>query len=112
MLDGKTVHVHDIVAELDAELGQTEKFREPPSLTGQPRSVLDFIMLQLTKLNRQKALVLLGGAVLVVLAVVFWVSWNHRSADPLSDLPPAVYQPTQHQSGDTLPLPDVTPRKQ
>src|SRR5436190_2722742 len=37
------------MAALDAELGRTERFREPPPLTDQPKTVLDFVMLQLSK---------------------------------------------------------------
>src|SRR6185436_3071109 len=40
-----------LLADLDEELGKTEKFREPPPLTNQPRSPLDFIMLQFSKMS-------------------------------------------------------------
>src|SRR5712664_880560 len=39
-----------IMATLDGELGQTVKFREPPRFSDQPRSFLDFVMLQFSKL--------------------------------------------------------------
>jgi len=69
-------------------------------------------MLQLSKVNWQKGLVVLSSAaVVLVVIVVIWFSRKHKSADPLSRLPPAVYQPTQHQSGETLPLPTPPPRK-
>src|ERR1700690_580570 len=42
--------VAQLMAALEAELGQTEKFREPPPLTDQPRGVVDFLTLQLSKL--------------------------------------------------------------
>jgi len=104
--------VPQVMAALDTELRQTEKFSEPPSLSGEPRSALDFIMLQLSKVNWRRGLVLIGGAVLVlILIVVILVSRNRRPADPLSGLTPAVYQPTQHQSGETLPLPSPPPRR-
>src|SRR5262245_44163884 len=35
------------MAALDAELKETEKFSEPPPLTDEPKSPLDFVMLQL-----------------------------------------------------------------
>ncbi|MCW5551191.1 MAG: helix-turn-helix domain-containing protein [Verrucomicrobiae bacterium] len=98
--------VAQVMAALDAELAQTEKFSEPPSLSGQPRGALDFLTLQLSKVNWQKAMVILGGLVVVVIVVVsYWLWHDYRERDPLADLLPAVYQPTQHQSGDTLPLP-------
>lgn len=104
--------VPQVMAALDAELRQTEKFSEPPSLSGEPRGAVDFVTLQLSKVNWQKGLVVLAGAALVlILVVTIWVWRKHQSADPLSGLPPAVYQPTQHQSGETLPLPNPPPRK-
>src|SRR5438552_16707417 len=40
-----------VVSDLEAELGQTEKFREPPPLTNDPRGALDLLMLKLSRLN-------------------------------------------------------------
>src|SRR5258708_2969080 len=48
-----------VMATLDEELGQTKKFREPPPLSDQPSKALDFITLQLSKLNWPKASVIL-----------------------------------------------------
>jgi len=107
------LEVPQVMAALDAELGQTEKFSEPPSLSGQRGGVLDFVMLQLSKVNLQKTLVLLAFLALVLLIIAGISLWRkHRAADPLSGLPPAVYKPAQKQSGETLPLPRPTPRKQ
>jgi cytoskeletal protein RodZ len=105
--------VPQVMATLDTELRQTEKFSEPPALSSGRRGALDFVMLQLSKVNWQKGLVLLIGVVIVVIfLVVIWVWQKHKTSNPLSGLPPAVYQPTQHQSGETLPLPAPPPRKQ
>ena len=101
-----------VMATLDAELGQTEKFAEPPPLSNERRGVLDFVMLQLSKLNWQKGAVVLGGALIIILLLLFVWAWRkHKAADPLSGLPPAVYQPAKRQSGETLPLPTPPPRK-
>jgi hypothetical protein len=40
-----------LLAELEAELGRSERFRDPPPLTNAPRGALDFFMLQLSRLN-------------------------------------------------------------
>src|SRR5881397_2252973 len=40
-----------MVADLEAELPQTARFRDPPPLTNEPRGALDFVMLQLSKMN-------------------------------------------------------------
>lgn len=104
--------VPQVMAALDAELGQTEKFSEPPPLSGQRNGALDFVMLQFSKVNWQKAVVVLAaGALVLIFLAVLWAWHKHRSTNPLSDLPPAVYEPAQKQSGETLPLPRPAPAK-
>src|SRR5579871_2858452 len=56
--------VPQVMSALEAELGQTVKFREPPPLTDQPKTPLDFVMLQLSKLNLRK-----GGLLVAVLGI-------------------------------------------
>src|SRR5438270_281588 len=51
--------VPHVMASLDGELGKTEKFREPPPLTDQKRGILDFLTLQLSKLNWRIAIIFL-----------------------------------------------------
>src|SRR5438309_1793039 len=56
--------VPPLMAELEEELAQTTKHSEPPPLSDTPRGFVDFIMLQLSKLDLKKgALIsaLLGG---------------------------------------------------
>src|SRR5262245_55202873 len=55
--------VPQVMGALDSELRQTEKFSEPPPLSGEPRGFVDFLMLQLSKLDWRKSLV--GVSVLV-----------------------------------------------
>jgi cytoskeletal protein RodZ len=95
-----------LMTALDQELGATEKFREPPPLTDQPRSALDFITLQLSKVNWRVASVV-GGLLVILLIIAFAVhrSHSHQIANPVADIPPATYQPAQ--GGDTLPLPSA-----
>ncbi len=98
--------VTEVMAALDAELGQTEKFREPPPLTEETRGALDFVTLQLSKLNWRMAVAMLGTLAALVLIVSVIVVWrHHQQADPLANLHPGVYQPAQSSSGETLPLP-------
>ena len=98
--------VPKLMAELDKELGATKRFSEPPSLSGGRRNLLDFLMLQLSKIDLKKGLITLG--ILVAMGVFFlslWI-WRHRKeSDPLKGLKPGVYKSTQHVSGQTLPLP-------
>jgi len=96
--------VNRVTAELDGELGKTQKFREPPPLTNQPRTVLDFLTLQLSKLNWR---IVAGAAlaILLIFALGIWLRSCHSRAkkDPLRNLGPGIYQPKQ--DGETLPVP-------
>jgi cytoskeletal protein RodZ len=98
--------VPSVMATLDEELGQTKKFAEPPPLSDRPRGTLDFVMLQLSKVDWRKGIVVLGGAVVVLAVVLSYVGWHrYRSSDPLSRLKPGLYQPRTQNSNQTLPLP-------
>src|SRR5437867_1168948 len=98
--------VPQIMAALDAELGQSKKFRQPAPFSDEPRGVLDFFMLQLSKLDWRKSVIGLGTMAALALVLSIFLIWRHyRTADPLSGLKPGVYQSTQHFSGETLPLP-------
>lgn len=99
-----------VMADLDGELKQTERFREPPALTQRHSSVLDFLMLQLSKLNWRIALALLILLVLLWGGVVWFRSYNKKGADPHRNLGPGLYQPPANRSGETLPLPTDSKR--
>ena len=106
--------VTQFMATLDAELAQTQKFREPPSLIPQKHGWLDFFMLQLSKLNWRvlvAVVAVIGVAGLVMVVVRFWT--QHPAKDPLSDLGPGLYQTPSNEVSVTLPLPTntVAPRK-
>ena len=104
--------VPQIIAAVDAELDQTEKFSAPPPLTDEPRTVVDFISLQLSKVDWRKAAIVAGVVVLGALAIGVILFWSgHRNSDPLSGLKPGVYQPVSNRSPDTLPLPAPSPRR-
>src|ERR1035437_1756481 len=92
-----------IMAALNAELGRTEKFSEPPPLTEASNTPLDRLMFLLSKLNWKVGVV--GAVVLGTALVVFFASFawrHHKRSDPLAGLQPAVYQSAD--SGQTLPL--------
>ena len=44
-------NVSQILSDLDAELAKTEKFRDDPALVEHPRTALDVVMFQFSKLN-------------------------------------------------------------
>ena len=92
-----------IMAALNVELGQTEKFKEPPPLMEESNTPLDHVTFLLSKLNWRMGLI--GGAALVVLLIVFLIgmAWRHHSrSNSLTGLQPAVYQSAG--SSETLPL--------
>jgi cytoskeletal protein RodZ len=96
--------VPQVMAALDAELSGTTKFAEPPSLAEPKHGSLDFLMLQLSKVDWRKWVIGFGIVVAVVAAASLWVNWRHR--DPLKGLKPGVYQAPHSGTGDTLPLPN------
>lgn len=96
--------VPQTMSALEAELGQTVKFREPPPLTDQPKTPVDFVMLQLSKVNWSKGVIIGGGLVIAVAVIAAIAVHSHaRKSDPLAGLKPAVYQPSN--AGETLPVP-------
>jgi cytoskeletal protein RodZ len=101
-----------VMAELDTELSGSEKFRQPPPLSNKPKGLLDFITLQLSKVNWRKSIVAL--VVLLVIAIIITIIsvWLHyRTSDPLSGLKPGVYRPTQPGSGEVVPAPSTPTKK-
>lgn len=97
--------VPQVMATLESELGKNKRFSETIPLD-QPRGILDFLMLQLSRLDLKKALIGLGSILVVAIVLSIVLFWRHqRAADPLKDLKPGMYQSTQSLSGETLPLP-------
>ena len=97
------------MAALDAELGQTKKFAEPPPLLTAPRGLLDFATLQLSKVDWRKGGVVVALAVVILGALGGVAIWRHqRSRDPLKGLKPGLYQPPTN-SGEKLPFPTPAP---
>ncbi len=100
-----------VMEQLEAELSQTEKFSEPPNLSPHTRTPLDFLMLQLSKIDWQKAVVVLGVLLAAGVLIGGLVAWRHyQNRDPLADLKPGVYQPAGNTSTETLPLPPAPKR--
>lgn len=101
-----------IMAELQAELGQTRDFAEPPSLTGRRKGPLDLLMLQLSRVKWQ-----IVFPILVVLAVGGALAYGIKSwktqqkKDPLQGLGPGLHQPARTPPANTLPLPTNAPTR-
>jgi cytoskeletal protein RodZ len=95
-----------VMADLVEELGKTSNFAEPPSLTGEPRTVLDRVMLWLSQVDWKKGMIVLGVIAVLGGTTAAVMVWRHnKTSDPLRDLPPATYRPNPGHGGVTLPVP-------
>jgi cytoskeleton protein RodZ len=104
--------VTQLMADLETELSAIKEFSEPSSLGGKKKEgMLDSIMLSLSKVNWQWALVLFGGGVMLTLAIWSYRAWqDHQTKDPLAGLGSGLYQPADTNAGDVLPLPRPQPK--
>jgi cytoskeletal protein RodZ len=93
-----------VMAALDAELGRTEKFKEPPPLVEESKTPLDHLLYWLARLNWRMGVVGITAVGIVLVVALAAFAWrHHKHSNPTVNLPPAVYQATN--SGETLPLP-------
>ena len=92
---------------LEAELGQTKKFREPPSLSNEPRSTLDVVLLRLAQLRWQRWAPVVGVLLIAVGGIAAFRSCQTtQKPDPLKNLGPGLYKPPpSSNSGALLPVP-------
>ena len=105
------LNVPEVMAALEKELSQTEKFAEPPRFSSEPKGVLDWAMLQLSRVNWRIASIVLG--VLALAAVIYLIvsaASHQRASDPLKGIPPAVYRPANGNAGERLPLTNAPAR--
>ena len=103
--------VPQVMAALDTELSATKDFSEPPPLTKRPNGIVNFLTLQLSKVNwRRSVNVLVTLLVLAGIIVIVSVWLHSRHSDPLHDLPPAVYKSAKPDAGEVLPLPSAPGR--
>lgn len=97
------LNVPEILALLDQELAETERFKEHPRLTPN-QGLLDQIMLQLSKIKWSVALpVILLGLILFTAIFSYRLYRERKTRDPLRDLGPGLYQP--QTTGEFMPLP-------
>lgn len=102
------LEVKAIMAQLDAELAQTEEFRDPPSLTGRPKGPLDFLTFQFSRVPWGIVAPVAILLLLITLAVLGLQAWKRKQAqDPLAGLGPGIYQPVSNAppAVDVLPIP-------
>jgi hypothetical protein len=95
-----------LMADLDAELSETKRFREPPTLSGKTTGLLDRILLQISKVPWQWAVLLVGLALVLGIGWAAYRSWQHiQTRDPLKGLGPGIYSNSPAHSGEILPIP-------
>lgn len=94
-----------LLKDLSLELSQSEKFRDPPPLTNTPRSPLDFVMLQLSRLNWRITFAVAAVGIFLILGASVLRSRTRRTAELPPDLGSGLHQPQTAHSGDVLPLP-------
>ena len=98
------LEVPQVMAALDAELGRTEKFKEPPPLVEESKTPLDHAMNWLAKLNWRMGIIGVAVVGIILIVALAGLAWRHHlRSHSAVNLPPAVYQSTN--SGETLPLP-------
>jgi|ERR1051326_2742106 cytoskeletal protein RodZ len=98
--------VPQLMATLDEELREHQKFSEPPPFSDTRRGPLYFITLILSKVDWRKSLIGLGVIAVLGIIILVIVVWRHHlTADPLAGVKPGIYHSTQSVSGETLPLP-------
>jgi cytoskeleton protein RodZ len=94
------------LATLDAELSQTEKFSEHPSLMGHQKNPLDLLMLQLSRIPWRLVLPAVGVLMVIGVAIAMWKNGQQeRAEDPLEGIEPGRYEPARPSVGETLALP-------
>jgi cytoskeletal protein RodZ len=97
--------VQVVMTELEAELGQSTRLQESTQLTKPTPTLLDMLMLQLSKVKWGITLIVTGVALVLYLTIVGYRAWRtHRATDPLAELGPGFYQPPATNSGEMLPL--------
>lgn len=104
--------VDDLMAQLEGELSQTTKFREPPSLIAHPRGPLDAVMFHLSRLDWRR--VLIAAAVLGVLFAAVWLVNRSQRRPPnetVTGLGTGMYNSPPSNAAPTLPLPSKSGRK-
>jgi cytoskeletal protein RodZ len=91
--------VPKVIADLENELGATTKFREHPRLTGDSRGIVDYVMLQFSKINWRVGLPVAIVAILAASAIIAYRTIQTRkNVDPLKNLGPGIYQPKKNDA--------------
>ena len=93
------------MSQLDEEFSTSKELRGPPPLTPPANGFVDWLMLQLSRLDWR---IIAGLGAVVVVLIVAWSlvrpSNRVKKADPLSKLGPGLYAPRQSNPGEVIPI--------
>lgn len=99
------LNVTGIIGDLELELGNSQHLQESTHLTKPPPALVDWLMLQLSKVKWGITCLVAGGALVIYLSIVGYRAWRvQRATDPLAGLGPGLYQSTDTNAGEMLPL--------
>lgn len=99
------LHVPGVLADLEAELGNSQRLRESTQLTKPVPGLVDLVMLQLSKVKWGITLLVAGTALVLYGGIVGYRAWRtYQVSDPLLHLGPGLYQSTDTNAGERLPL--------
>jgi cytoskeleton protein RodZ len=97
--------VPSVLADLESELNNSDHLRGSTQFTKPPPTLVDVVMLQMSKVKWGITLMIAGVALVLYLSILGYRAWRiHDAADPLADLGPGLYQPADTNGGDLLPL--------
>src|SRR3569833_27251 len=86
------LNVAEVLAMLDEELAQTQRFKEHPRLSDESRGFVDVLMLQLSKINWTVALPLILLALILLIAVFSYRIYKHaQNSKPQKKHRPGLY---------------------
>lgn len=95
-----------VLSDLDIELAQTSQFSAPPSLVPKKKGFLDWLMLQISKLQLQLLAPYIVFALLLGGIAWGYLIWRERqSSDPLANLGAGIYQGQPVVGGQYLRIP-------
>ena len=97
--------VQTILAELEAEMVQSQRLQESTQFSKPAPTFVDVLMLQLSKVKWGITLVVAGIALILYVAVIGYRAWRtHQAVDPLARLGPGLYEGAKTNSGEFLPV--------
>lgn len=97
--------ISSVLADLESELNNSDHLRESTQFTKPPPTLVDVVMLQMSKVKWGITLMVAGVALVLYLVILGYRAWRiHDATDPLANLGPGLYQPSETNGGDLLPL--------